>query len=179
MNANPSGFRTPPTGGWGRSIARREFASTTVSLPNRLQTICRAGCAGPVNRRATGSAGGTRHAMMVCREAPNPRRIAQGRNGEQLLPRHVHQLVSQPLPLANLSAAAGTVRRLISDRGRHLFRDDRALPGNASRPKAQPWDHNAPSPHRGARGTELAQPVRGVALTPVDWPPRGKGVLAA
>ncbi len=174
MNANPSGSRTPPAGGWGRSIARREFASTTVPPPNRLQTICRAGGAGPVNRRATGSDSGTRHAMTVCRGAPSPRRIAQGRNGEQLLPRHVHQLVSQPLPLANLSAAAGKVRRLISDRGHHLFRDDRALPGAASRPKARLCDQVAPSQDRGARDTGLAQPVRGVALTPVDWPPEGK-----
>jgi hypothetical protein len=179
VNANPSGSRTPPTGGWGRSIARRESASTTEPRPNRLQTICRAGGAGPVNRRAVGSASGTRHAMTACRQAPNPRRSAQGRNGEGYRPRHVNHLVSQPLPLANLSASAGMVRRLISDRGRHLFRDERALAGNASRPKAQPRDRDAPSPHRGARDTELAQPVHGVALTPVDGPPRGKGVLAA
>jgi len=179
VNANPSGSRTPPTGGWGRSIARREIASTTVPPPTRLQTICRAGSAGLVDRQAIGSASGTRHAMTACRGAPNPRRAAQGRNGEHYVPRHVNHLVLQPLPLANLSAAAGMVRRLISDRGPYLFRDERALRDAASRSKAQPRDHDAPSPHRKARHTELAQPVHGVALTPVDGPPRGKGVLAA
>jgi len=178
VNANPSGSRTPPTGGWGRSIARRESASTTQSPLIRLQSTCRAGGAGAVNRQAIGSASGSRHAMTACRGAPNPRRIAQGRNGEHC-PRHVNQLALQPLPLASLPAAAGTVRRLISDRGRHLFRDERALPDTASRPKAQLRDHDALPPCRVARGTELVQPVRSVAVTPVDGPPRGKGVLAA
>ncbi len=179
MNAIPSGSRTPPTGGWGRSIARREIASIAEPLPTRLQTICRAGGAGPVSRRAIGSASGARHAMTVCRRAPNPRRAAQGRNGERHRPRHVDHLAIQPLPLANLSATADVVRRLISDRGLHLFRDERAVQDAASRQKAQPRDHDAPAPHRKARDTELAQPARGVALTPVDGPPRGKGVLAA
>ena len=86
MNANPSGFRTPPTGGWGRSIARRELANTTELPPNRLQKPGCAGGAGPVGVSATGLGSGTRHAMRACRRAPNPRRAAQGRNGEFFLP---------------------------------------------------------------------------------------------
>jgi hypothetical protein len=179
VNANPSGSRTPPTGGWGRSIARREFASTTGPPPTGLQTIRRAGVAGPVKRHAIGSGSGTRHAKTACRGAPNPRRAAQGRNGEQYPPRHVHHLVAHPLLLANLSATAGMVRRLISDRCQHLLRDERALTDAASRPKVRPRDHDAPLPVCEARDTELAQPVHGVAMTPVNRPPRGKGVRAA
>jgi hypothetical protein len=179
VNANPSGSRTPSTGGWGQSIARRKFASITEPRPTWLQTIDRAGDSVAVNRKVINSAGGTRHAKTACRRARNPKRTVQGRNGDRYRPRHVDHLVSQPLPLANRSATAGTVRPLVSGRGQHLFLDERVLPKTASRPKAQPRDHNAPSHDRNARDTELAQPVRGVALTPVDGPPRGKGVLAA
>jgi hypothetical protein len=179
VNANPSGSRTPPTGRWGRSIARREFPSTTELPPNWLPLIGRGGDAGPVDRQGIESAGSTRRAMMAWRRAPNPRRAAQGRNGEHYSPRHVNHLAAQPLPLANLSAAADQVRRLVPDRGRHPLQDERALPDTASRARTQPSERIAHSPHRRARDTDLAQPVRGVALTPVDGPPRGKGVLAA
>jgi len=179
VNANPSGSRTLPTGGWGPSIARRKFADTTKPRPNRLQTFSRVGGAGPVVCRAVGSASGSRHAMTACRGAPNPRRAAQGRNGEGYLPRHVNHLASHPLPLANRSAAAGMVRRSVLERGQHLFRDERAFSAAASRPKAQPRDHDAPSQDCRARDVRLAQPVRGAALTSVDGPPRGKGVRAA
>lgn len=174
MNANPSGSRTPLTGGRGRSIARRRFASTTELPPNRLRTVCRAGNTGPVNRRAIGSGSGTRHAMMACRGGSNPRRAAQGRNGDRYRPRHVNHLASQPLPLANQSAAAGTVRRPVFERGRLLFWDKRAHSNAASRPKSQRRDHGAPAQARRAQDTKLAQPVRSVALTSVDEPPEGK-----
>jgi hypothetical protein len=56
VNANPSGSRTLPTGSWGRSIARREFATTTEPPSSRLQTLGRAGAFGPFHRQATGAA---------------------------------------------------------------------------------------------------------------------------
>jgi hypothetical protein len=173
VNANPSGFRTPSTGGWGRSIARRVVASTTEPPPICLPSIDRAGGAGRVDLLATKSVSGRRQAMTACREAPNPERAAQGRNGEHHLPRHVDHLVAQPLPLANLPASADMVRRLTFERGRYLFRDERAT-RDASGQRVEPTDHHAPSPDREAHDTELVQPVRGVAMMAVDGPPEGK-----
>jgi hypothetical protein len=174
VNANPSGSRTPSTGGRGRSIARRRFASTTELPLNCLLTIHRAGCAGPVNRHAIGSGSGTRHAMKACRGGPNPKRAAQGRSGEIVLPRHVDHLVLQPLPLANRSATADRVRRPVLERSRHFVQDERAFAATPSRPKAQPRDHDAPWPDHKARDTKLAQPMRSIALTPEDGPSEGK-----
>ena len=179
MNANPSGSRTPPTGGWGRSIARRKFASTKEPHRTGLQATCCARDSGSVDCRANRSVSGERHAKMACRGAPNPMRAAQGRNGGVRLPRHVDHPVLQPLPLANQSVLTDMVRRLVSARGRFLSRDERALANAASRLEAQPSDHDAAWQPCRARDTELAQPVRSVARTRVSGPPRGKGVLAA
>jgi hypothetical protein len=174
VNANPSGIRTPLTGGRGRSIARRTFASTSELPATGFPTTPSTAGTGARGRRAIGSCGGTRRAMTARRGAPNSKRALQGRNGDRHRPRHVHHPVSHPLPLANRSAVADLVRRLVLERGRCLFRDKPVLSDAASSTKARPRDRDAPTRDRQARNTELAQPVRGVAVTPLDGPPEGK-----
>ena len=178
MNANPSGSRTPPAGGRGRSQARRELeaAAEPSSCPARVAVP--AGIAGGPDRRVQGLTGGTRHAMKVCRGALNLRRTAQGRVGDHRLPRHfAHHLVPHPLLSANTSAPADAVRPFVPDGARDAPVEGATVRTLASRTVARP--RNRFSPHHGARDTELVQPGRDVVSTSACGHSRGKGVLAA
>ena len=178
MNANPSGSRTPSTGSWGSSKARRESAATTEPSPGqapsrRAYRICR-------RTRSTGRGlnGGTRHAMTVCRGALNLRCAAQGRVGELDLPRHVVRHLAPHLLLsANSSALADAVRPLMLVGAGNWPSDESTARTHASRPKAQPGE--CFSPRHGARDTDLVQTGCDVVETLARGHSRGKGVLAA
>jgi hypothetical protein len=178
VNANPSGSRTPSTGSWGRSKARRELAEATgLSLDQVRVEVC-AALFGEIDRRGKGSRGGTRHAKKACRGALIVRRAAQGRTGDSLSRQVSRHLASHPLLLANTSAPADAVRRPIPDRAR--ARTVMALSTAevaASRLEAQRI--GGFSPHHEAHDTELVQPGRDVLQTPANGHSRGKGVLAA
>ena len=99
MNANPSGSRTPPTGCWGRSKARRELEAAAEPSSGHARVDGPAGKTGGTDRRVPGSVGGTRHAMKVCRGALNVMRAAQGRVGE--ISRHIAFLLVLHLLLSD------------------------------------------------------------------------------
>ena len=178
MNANPSGSRTPPTGRWGRSKARRVLeAAAEPSLGHALVDVP-AGMPGGSDSRARGTIGGTRHAMKVCRGALNVRRAAQGRVGDLHLPRHIaRHLGSHLLLSANTSASAGAVRPLIPDGAQPRHAEALTVRTLASRTVARP--ENCFTPRPGARDTELVQPGCDVVATSACGHSRGKGVLAA
>ena len=176
MNANPSGSRTPPTGGRGRSKARREHAVITEPSPGLARATECAGTAGAADRPAWRWIGGTRHAMMACRGALSERLNAQGRVGGHS-PRHiVGHPASHPLLLAHTSARSDAVRPLCPVGVRFWPMDEETVRMHSSRPKAQPRDRS--SPRLGARrDTELVQPENGVIATPACGLSGGKGVL--
>jgi hypothetical protein len=178
VNANPSGSRTPSTGGWGRLQARRELAAATEPSPSVAQCDVHAGNSGGTLLGANGSNGGTRHAKTVCRGALNLRRAAQGRVGEQSSPRHIarhpesHRLLS-----ANTSAFADADRPRQSGGASHRPAMVSTTPHAAFRPQAQPADGRWPREE--ARQSEPVDPGRGVVATSACVHTRGKGVLAA
>jgi hypothetical protein len=178
VNANPSGSRTPSTGSWGRSEARREVAAAAVPSPCQMQT---AALTGEFRRRggeAAGTDGGTRRAKMVCRGALVERRAVQGRVGDLQLPRHIaSHLVSHLLLSANTSAPADAARPgFPSEAGPLLGKLVSGLVC-ALRRAAQPG--SGFSPRLEARDTDLVRPRCGVRSTPACELSRGKGVLAA
>jgi hypothetical protein len=178
VNANPSGSRTPSTGSWGRSKARRELAATTEPSPGQAPVGAHTGFAGVRDRLGRGLNGGTRHAMTVCRGALNLRCAAQGRVGERDLPRHVVRHLAPHLLLsANSSALADAVRpRMLVEAG--LWPSDESTARkHASRPKVQPRE--CFSPLHGARDTVLVQSGCDVVETLARGHSRWKGVLAA
>jgi hypothetical protein len=178
VNANPSGSRTPSTGSWGRSKARRELAATTEPSPGQAPVDAHAGFAGVRVRPDRGLNGGTRHAMTVCRGALNLRCAAQGRVGELDLPRHVVRHLAPHLLLsANSSALADAVRPLMLVEAGYRPSDESAARKHASRPKAQPG--KCFSPRHGASDTDLVQTGCDVVETLARGHSRGKGVLAA
>jgi hypothetical protein len=179
VNANPSGSRTPSTGSWGRSQARRELAAATEPSPGYVPIVGVAGIAGAPYRLVRGMNVGTRHAMTVCRGALNLRCAAQGRVGDlDDLPRHVvRHLAPHLLLLANSSAPADAVRPLMLVGARFWPSDGSTVPTHASRPRAQPGECFAP--RHGARDTELVQAGCDVVETLARGHSRGKGVLAA
>jgi hypothetical protein len=175
VNANPSGSRTPPAGGRGASMARREGALAAGPSPSLVGFAWRAGSTGACDRQARGSIDGTRHAMTVCRGAPSARR-AQGRVGDAF-PRHiVGHLVAQPLLSASASVLADAVRPLFPGGASPWPSAESAVQEPSSQPEAQPKDRS--SPRRGARDTELVQPGHVVFTTLCRGQSRGKGVLA-
>jgi hypothetical protein len=178
VNANPSGSRTPSTGGRGESQSRKGLARTTGPLLGQAQIrLC------PLNfrvacRGANGFSGGTRRAKMACRGAHCVRLAGQGRAGD-VTPRQVYfHLAPQPLLSANTPALAGAVR---------LFRLNLESPGNkaeiataafgVTRQEAQ--QGKCASPRDGASVTELVQPGRSARFHAADGHPPRKGVLAA
>jgi hypothetical protein len=178
VNANPSGSRTPSTGGRGRSKPRRELAKATgPSLDHARVGVC-AEFVGGTDRQGRALGSGTRHAKKACRGALIVRRAAQGRTGDFLSRQVSRHLASHPLLLANTSAPADAVRRPIADRApaRTVVVPPTAELA-ASRPGAQ--RNGGFSPHHEARDTELVQPGRDVQRAPANGPSRGKGVLAA
>jgi len=178
VNANPSGPRTPPTGCWGRSKARRELEAAAEPSSRHARIDVQAGIAGGPGPRAYGSIGGTRHAMKVCRGALNVRRAAQGRVGDLHLPRHIaRHLVSHRLLSANTSAPADAVRPLTPDGASRRPAAVWTVRTPASRTVARPGNRFSPRP--GARDTELVQPGCDVSTTSACGHSRGKGVLAA
>jgi hypothetical protein len=173
--ANPSGSRTPPAGGQGRSMARREHAATKTPSTGLVKVVRIAGATGASEQPTLGSSGGTRHAMTVCRGAPSARRAVQGRVGD-CFPRHVvDHLAPLPLLSANTSGFPDAVRPLCPG-GAHLGPSaESTVEQPSSRPGAQPRGRSSPRP--GARDTELVQPAAGVVKTPSRRHSRGKGVL--
>jgi hypothetical protein len=178
VNANPSGSRSPSTGGRGRLQARRGLARTTGPLLDQARNGFRTLSFRVTCRRASGFSGGTRRAKMACRGAHCVRLAGQGRAGDAT-PRHVYfHLAPQPLLSANTPALAGEVR---------LFRFDPESPGrraeivtaafDATRSKAQ--QANCASPRQGASGTELVQPGRSARIFAANGHSPRKGVLAA
>jgi hypothetical protein len=178
--ANPSGSRTPSTGGWGASEARRELAQATEPSRSRLGTTPHVGASRLRDGSGEGSHGGTRHATTVCRGAPSVRRSAQGRVGGHGSPRHVgSHLAPHPLLAAKPSGSPDDVRHFTCDRINPAPRGERAGRDRASPSKAQPGDH---SPFRPGTGdTELRQPGGDAVAdaSALDGPSGGKGVLAA
>ena len=178
MNANPSGSRTPSTGSWGRSEARREVAAAAVPSPCQMQT---AALTGEFRRRggeAAGTDGGTRRAKMVCRGALVERRAVQGRVGDLQLPRHIaSHLVSHLLLSARTSARADAVRPRFLDQAWPWLAKVSMVRNAASRPKAQPAEWHTPPD--GACDTELVRLGPDVTSTSACAQSRGKGVLAA
>jgi hypothetical protein len=178
VNANPSGSRTPSTGSWGRSEARREVAAAAVPSPCQMQT---AALTGEFRRRggeAAGTDGGTRRAKMVCRGALVPRRAAQGRVGDRETPRHIApQLVPHRLLSANPSAQADAARPCLPIEAGP--RSEKLVAGlvHASRRAVQPRSRYSPRPE--ARDTELVHTRCDVNSTSACEQSRGKGVLAA
>jgi len=178
VNANPSGSRTPSTGSWGKSKARREFAAATEPSPGYVPIVGVAGFAGAPYRPVRSMNDGTRHAKTVCRGALSLRCAAQGRVGDLDLPRHViRHLAPHLLLLANSSASGDAVRPLMLVRARFWPSDESTVRKHASRPKAQPGE--CFSPRSEARDTELVQSGCDVVETLARGHSRGKGVLAA
>jgi len=178
VNANPSRARTPPTGRWGRSKARRVLEAAAEPPSGHARVDVPAGVTGGPDSRARGTIDGTRHAMKVCRGALNVRRAAQGRVGDLHLPRHIaRHLVSHLLLSANTSASAGAVRPLIPDGAQPRPAEVSAVRTLAFRTVARPDNRFSPRP--GARDTELVQPGCDVVATSACGHSRGKGVLAA
>jgi hypothetical protein len=178
VNANPSGSRTPSTGGRGRSKARRELATATGPTLGHARVDVRAALFGGTHRCDNGARGGTRHAKKACRGALIVRRAAQGRTGDPD-PRHVSpHLASQPLLLANTSAPADAVRP--DDHDRTALRVVTLLPTAEIAATRRELERNlCCTPRHEASDTELVQPSRRVSSTPAHGHPRGKGVLAA
>jgi hypothetical protein len=178
VNANPSGSRTPPAGGRGLSIARRESEGTTGPSPDLVQIVGRAVDRDAAGRQSRGSIGGMRHAKMVCRGGLRARRAARGRVGNRC-PRHVvRHLAPHPLLSANTSALADVVRPLRTGGARSWswLSAESTVHLRSSRLEAQPTDRSVPRPE--ARDTELVPPEHDVVATPSRGHFRGKGVLA-
>jgi hypothetical protein len=178
VNANPSGSRTPQTGCQGWSKARRVLEAVAEPPSSYARNDVAAGMIGRPASQASGAIGGTRHAMTVCRGALNLRCAAQGRVGDQAVPRHVvRHLASHLLLLAITSAPPDAVRPFMLVGTRFWPSDESTVRSHASRPTAQPGD--CPSPRSGARDTDLVQPGCDVVETLARGHSRGKGVLAA
>jgi hypothetical protein len=178
VNANPSGSRTPSTGGRGGSKARRELAKTKEPSPGCARLGVRSGIPGGLDRRAGGSAGGKRHATMVCRGALSVRRAAQGRVGECRVPRQfANHLARHRLLSAKTSAPLDAARRLPAGRGTTRPADGATVRNPASQSVAQPGIRC--SPRTGARDTELLRPCCDVPATLACGHSPWKGVLAA
>ena len=178
MNANPSGSRTPPTGCWGRSKARRELEAAAEPSSGHARVDGPAGKTGGTDRRVPGSVGGTRHAMKVCRGALNVMRAAQGRVGDLQLPRHIaRHLVPHRLLSANTSAPADAGRASFPVGAYPRFGKHSAGPELALRRAAQPGSGR--SPRLEASDTDLVHTRYDVTSTSACELSRGKGVLAA
>jgi hypothetical protein len=178
VNANPSGSRTPSTGSWGSLQSRRESAAASEPSPGYVPVDALAGFAGALDRPVLGMNDGTRHAMTVCRGALNLRCAAQGRVGDQVLPRHVvRHLASHLLLLAISSALSDAVRPFMLVGTRFWPSDESTVRMHASRPTAQPG--HCCAPRFRACDNELVQPGRDVVETLARGHSRGKGVLAA
>jgi hypothetical protein len=178
VNANPSGSRTPSTGCRGRLGARRELATATGPSLSLARIDACAGLTGPVDRCVDGLDGGARCAKTVRRGALHLRCAAQGRVGDQEIPRHVaHHLVPQLLLLAKTSAPADAVRPRFLEGAQPRLAEVTMARNATSRPKAQPAEWR--KPHDGACGRELVQAGPDVIPTSARAQSRGKGVLAA
>ncbi len=178
MNANPSGSRTPSTGSWGSSKARREFVAATVPSPGRMPVDVLAGCAGALSRPGYCLNGGTRHAKTVCRGALSLRCAAQGRVGDLLIPRHVvRHLAPHRLLSANSSALPDGVRQCMLVKAGLGPADESTGQTRNSRPKVQPAD--CCSSQGGVSDIKLVRFGCDVVETLARGHSRGKGVLAA
>ena len=178
MNANPSGSRTPSTGGWGGSKARRELAKTTEPSPGAARLGVRSGIPEGPARGAGGMDGGKRRATTVCRGALSVRRAAQGRVGDCCRPRHIaNHLVRHRLLSAKTSAPLDAARPVTAGRANHRPAVDATVRNPASQSAAQPG--NRLSPHAEALDTELVRPCCDVPATLACGHSPGKGVLAA
>ncbi len=183
MNANPSGSRTSSTGSWGISEARRAIADTAGPSRSVLSSLdVRAGYPGLEPDRTDRSYGGARHAKTVCRGAKSPRCAAQGRVGEDLIPRHViTHLVPQLLLIGENVRSRGRGASTFWLRGAFPASKCRDGPNSAaSTQQAQPGECR--TTHKSEMcGTELAQPGPDAlpASACVSVQSRGKGVLAA
>jgi hypothetical protein len=178
VNANPSGSRTPSTGSWGRSKARRELAAASEPSPGHAPVVVLAGFAGVRYRPVRDVNGGTRHAMTVCRGALNLRCAAQGRVGDLNPPRHVvRHHAPHLLLLANAFVPTDAVGPFMLVGAGFRPSDESTVRLHASRPKAQPGECFSP-PH-GASDTELVHSGCDVVETLARGHSRGKGVLAA
>jgi hypothetical protein len=178
VNANPSGSRTPSTGSWGRSKARKGFTKATGPSLCHAWADVYAGCSGGIDRHGKGTGGGTRHATKACRGALFVRRTAQGRTGDLLLRQVSRHLASHPLLLANTSAPADAVRPAVFDRAN--VRSVMALAtAESAGTRQEAQRRTGSSLQHGAGDTELVQPGRDVATTAANGHSRGKGVLAA
>jgi hypothetical protein len=179
VNANPSGSRTPPTGGWGRSKPRRELAKTTGPPRDPARVDLCAEFLGATDRWGRAAWGGTRHTKKACRGALIVRRAAQGRTGDLLSRQVCRHLALHPLLLANTSAPADAVRRPIAGRARArtVVMVPPTAEAAASRPQAQRI--HGFSPHQEAHDAELVPLGRAAHRAPANGHSRGKGVLAA
>jgi hypothetical protein len=178
VNANPSGSRTPSTGGWGRSKARRELAETKEPSPGCARLGLPSGVPRGSARAAGGCGGGKRHAMMVCRGALSVRRAAQGRVGDARSPRHIAtHLARHRLLSAQTSAPLDAARPITAELGKPRPAEGATVRNLASQSAAQPGIRL--SPRSAARDNELVQPCCDVPATLACRHSPPNGVLAA